>query len=380
MFIINEKIIFKKFLTENTYFFLLTAFSITFIVWVIQAVNNLEIVSEDGHSFFVYSYYTMLIFPKIFGKILPIIFFTSLYYTISRYEDNNELKIFWLNGINKMSFYNVILKYTFVFFFIQIIIVSFLGPISQSKARGYIQDSTLDFFPSLFQEKKFIDTVEGLTIFIESKNSADEFTNIFLKDDTSQYPKIIFAKKGFLLLGNDKRVLRLLDGKFININEAGSATSFNFKKTDFNLSKFLTKTTTHKKIQEISISRLIMCINHVLVKNENTTYEEINCNKESINEILSEVYKRIFKPLYLFLLSSIVIFLITSNYENKNFKKIKFLIFYMGVFSIIISEITVNYSGKSSLSMMLFIFLPLIIFLILSMIFYKKTNYKSKKL
>ena len=68
MFIINEKIIFKKFLSENTYFFLLSSFSMTFIVWVIQAVNQLDIVSEDGHSFLIYFYYMLLIFPKIFRR------------------------------------------------------------------------------------------------------------------------------------------------------------------------------------------------------------------------------------------------------------------------------------------------------------------------
>ena len=159
MFIINEKIIFKKFLTENTYFFLLTSLSIAFIVWIIQAVNNLDIVSEDGHSFFIYFYYIILIFPKILGKVLPVIFFISLFYTLIKYENNNELKIFWLNGINKITFYNVILKYTFIIFIIQIVITSIIGPNLQNKARSYIQNSTIDFFPSLFQEKKFIDTV-----------------------------------------------------------------------------------------------------------------------------------------------------------------------------------------------------------------------------
>ena len=41
----------------------------------------------------------------------------------------------------------------------------------------------MDFFPSLMQEKKFIDTVDKLTIFIQNKNSSEEFENIFLKDD-----------------------------------------------------------------------------------------------------------------------------------------------------------------------------------------------------
>ncbi len=377
MFIINEKIIFRKFLAENTYFFLLAAFSMSFIVWVIQAVNNLDIVSEDGHSFLIYFYYTLLVFPKIFGKILPIIFFTSLYYTLIKYENNNELKIFWINGINKVKFYNIILKYTVVFFFIHVFISSYLGPHLQNKARNYIKSSTLDFFPSLFQEKKFIDTVDKLTIFIESKNSNNEFTNIYLKDETNINPRIIFAKKGFLLSSDNQRVLRLIDGKFINMNYSKTTTSFNFEKTDFNLSKFLTKTTTHRKLQEMEISTLLMCVNYTLIKKEIYNNKNINCNSDSFNEIMSEVYNRIFKPLYLFLLSSIVIFLLTSNNENKNFKKIKSFVFLLGIITIVVSEITVDYSGKANLNTLVSILFPLLMFLILYILFYKKVNYKK---
>ncbi len=376
----NEKIVFKKFLIENSYFFLLTSLSMAFIVWVIQAVNNLDIVAEDGHSFLIYFYYTLLIYPKIFGKVLPLIFFASLFYTLNKYENNNELKIFWINGINKIKFYNVILKYTFLFFILQLFIVSFLGPYLQNKARGYIQNSTLDFFPALFQEKKFIDTVEGLTIFIGGKNDQNEFTDIYLKDDTSINPKIIFAKKGILLLMGDNKVLRLLDGKFINITRNSGNTSFNFEKTDFNLSKFLTKTTTHKKLQETDIVSLLMCLNYTLVKKEIYKNNDINCDDESVREISSEVYSRTFKPFYLFILSSIAIFLLITNYENKNFKTIKLLVFLMGIFLIIISEIAVNYSGKSNLNMLFSILLPLIVFLILYTIFYKKVNYGNIKI
>ena len=379
MLIINEKIIFRKFLTDNTYFFLLATFSMAFIVWVIQAVNNLDIVSEDGHSFLVYFYYTLLIFPKIIGKILPMIFFTSLFYTLIKYENNNELKIFWMNGINKIKFYNVILKYTILFFFIHVFISSYLGPTLQDKAKNYIKGSTLDFFPSLFQEKKFIDTVDKLTIFIDSKNSNDEFINIYLKDETSTNPRIIFAKKGYLVTTNNQRILRLIDGKFINMNYSKKTTSFNFSKTDFNLSKFLTKTITHRKLQETDISILLMCVNYTVIKKEIYNNDNINCNKDSINEITSEVYNRVFKPLYLFLLSSIVIFLITSNNENKNFKMFKPLVFLSGVIIIFISEISVDYSGKANLNTLVSIFFPLIMFLILYITFYIKVSYKNIK-
>jgi lipopolysaccharide export system permease protein len=379
MVIFNEKIVLSKFLSDNNYAFLLSSLSITFVVWTIQAVNNLDIVSEDGHSFLIYFYYTLLLLPKIFSNLLPVIFFTTLFYNIIKYENNNELKIFWINGISKVQFYNAILKYTLVFFFIQVSLTSFLVPHLQNKGKEYIKESTLDFFPSLFQEKKFIDTVSKLTVFIESKNSNGEFYNIYLKDETNKYPRIIIAKKGQLLIIKDRRFLRLLDGKFINVNELGAVTVFDFKKTDFNLSKFLTKTTTYAKLQERKTTQLLSCLNDILIKNKPDTSKEINCNYDSIKDIMSEIYSRIFKPLYLFLLSSIAIFILTSNNEQKKFKKTTMFVFLLGIISIVVSEISVDYSGKNNINMLVTIFFPLFIFLVLYVLFYKRVTYSNYK-
>ena len=379
MLFINEKIVFKKFLTQNSYFFLLTSLSITFIVWAIRAVNNLDIVSEDGHSFFIYINYTLLVFPKIFGQVLPIIFFASLFYNIIKYENNNELKIFWINGINKINFYNVVLRYTFLFFIIQIFLSTVLSPYMQNKAREFIQDSTLDFFPSLFQEKKFIDTVDKLTIFIETKNSMNDLRNIYLKDDSGSSPRIIIAKKGQLISQDNTRILRLYDGKFINMDKDKKSSSFNFERTDFNLSKFVTKSTTYRKVQETYITELFKCANHILIKEMPYEKEYLICNKDGINEIISEIYKRIYKPFYLFLLSSIVILLIISNHEEKKFRNYKFFIFFLGILMLIISEISVNFSGVSNLNLTISIVLPFIIFIFLYFLFYAKVYYKERK-
>ena len=60
--------------------------------------------------------------------------------------------------------------------------------------------STIDFFPSLLKEKKFIDTVENLTIFIEKKNENGEMFNIILKDqiDGVVVLKLFMLKKDIL--------------------------------------------------------------------------------------------------------------------------------------------------------------------------------------
>ena len=379
----NEKIVFKKFLSDNTYFFLLCAISLSLIVWIIQAVNFLDFISEDGHSFDIYFYFTALNFPKIFKNILPFIFFISLFYTISKYEDRNELKIFWINGINKIKFSNVLIKYTFLFFIFQIFLSSLLSPVLQDRARSFLKTSNMDFFPSLMQEKKFIDTVDKLTIFIENKNSSEEFENIFLKDDlSSNKSQIIYAKKGFLKDVNGVRKLILFDGKFLNTDEK-KTTVFNFSQTEFDLTNYVTKSITHPKVQELTTFLLLRCNYSFYVEKKLTRFfnfrdANILCNENFVKEINQELFDRLIKPLYLFLIAVIACFLLTRYKETHKYKFHKIYIFGMGIVTIIFSEMSVNYAGKSLNNTIVFYILPLLLTLIAYLTLRSKLIYKKK--
>ena len=90
-----KKKIFKKLYTEIFVFFLLTLFTLSAIIWILQAVNFLDIVSEDGHSIATYFKYSSLNIPKIISKTFLLSFFLALFYILIVYEENNQLLIYW---------------------------------------------------------------------------------------------------------------------------------------------------------------------------------------------------------------------------------------------------------------------------------------------
>ena len=204
-----KKLLFAHFLKDTFFFFILMTLTLGLIVWVIQAVNYLDFITEDGHGFFVYFSYTLFNFPKIIHRILPFIFFVSLFYQINRYELKNELIVYWTAGVSKLQFIKVILGFSLFFMIFQIIMGSYISPKGQDKARNFIRNSNIDFFPSLFQEGKFIDVVENLTIFIESEKPSGTYNNIYLKEinkglDNSS--RVIYAKKGYLKIQMRKNI------------------------------------------------------------------------------------------------------------------------------------------------------------------------------
>ena len=134
-----KKIIFRKFLTDCSIFFLISLLAASVIIWVFQAVNYLDIIIEDGRDYAVYLNYTLLNFPKIISKILPFLFFFSFSYVIAKYEMNNELIIFWNFGVSKISFVNLFFSFSIILLFIQIILTAFIVPNSQSLARSIVR-------------------------------------------------------------------------------------------------------------------------------------------------------------------------------------------------------------------------------------------------
>ena len=46
---------------------------------------------------------------------------------------------------------------------------SYFSPLTQLKGRELLKNSNIDFFTSLIKEGKFINVVDGLTIFINKK-------------------------------------------------------------------------------------------------------------------------------------------------------------------------------------------------------------------
>ncbi|MBO41599.1 MAG: permease [Pelagibacteraceae bacterium] len=377
-----KKLIFKKFAKDVFQFFLLVSISISLIVWVIQAVNFLDIVAEDGHGFKVYFLYTLLSLPKIFSKILPFIYFISLFYIILKYENENELIIFWTIGIKKIEFVNVLLKFSIFYLILQLLLTTYVVPTTLDKARSYIRGSNVDLFSSIIQEKKFIDVVKNLTIFVEEKDNKGNLKNIFLKEKIEKNKsQTIFAKEGKIQKYDNKSTLLLFDGKIINNNNK-KVNSFEFSKTEINLSKFTTKTTTHPKIQEIGTYNVLNCV--IRLKNINNAYifnvlitkkKLNNCIPENLKNSFQEIFKRLISPFYLLPLCLIACLIIIKSKDDYEYFKYKFGLFILGVITIIISEISIKYTSTKIIQNIHIFTLP-ILFLI---VIYLYIKFKLKK-
>ena len=369
-----KKLIFRRFSIDIAGFFLLAVISIGLIVWIIQAVNYLDFVSEDGHSLKVYFMYSVMSLPKIVGKLTIFVFFISVFFIISKYEDKNEMIVFWTSGVKKIEFINNLFKISILLLIFQLLFNLFLIPKSQDSARSFLRNSEIDFFPFLIKSKKFIDTVSDLTIFIDSKDNNGVFENVYIQDNSdNEKTQVVLAQKGLLGKKNDNIFLILYSGKILNI-DSKKTSIVNFEKTEFNLSRFSTKTILFPKIQEQKTTNLLQCLNSYYKYNKTYNTRLFRCETNVIDSVSREMYKRLVSPFYILIVSLIACLLIIKSKNDFSYSRFKFITFLAGILLIIFAEISIEFITDDLFKNSILVAFPLIITFM--MYFYLKSKSK----
>jgi lipopolysaccharide export system permease protein len=373
-----NKLIFKKILSDYLNFFIIAIISSSLIVWVFQSVNFLDIIIEDGRGYLTYLNYSILNFPKIISKLLPFILFFSFFYILIKYENNNELLIFWNFGVNKIKLVYFFFNFSLIVVVLQIILSSIIVPNSLQFSRAIMTKSNVNLFEGFIKTKRFNDTVKNLTIYSEDKKENGDLINIYIKKDTNLDFQITYAKIGRLKTGSNN-ILELYDGQTINYVDK-KITTFNFQKSDFSLNNLKSNIIEVNKIQETKTMVLLACLNrefnmNLYVLNDiSLSNSAHNCNYKNIDNVFKELYKRFLIPLYTPVLFLTTLILISSSKENKNYASRKVIIFLFNFFLIVFSEVSLKFISKSILENYLIFSIPIILIFFLLLNF----NYQFK--
>ena len=372
-----KKIIFRKLLLDYMSFFLIALLSSAIVIWVFQAVNYLDIMIEDGRSYSVYVSYSILNFPKILNKLFPFVLFFSLYYVTIKYENSNELIIFWNFGIQKIKLVNFVFKFSIILMMIQLLLSSLIVPASQDLARSFLRDSEVNFYENFIKPKRFNDTIKNITIYSEKKDTEGNLYNLYLKKDIDENNfQITYAKKGIFKEFDNTPVLVLFDGETIT-GKNDKITNFSFLKSDFLIDNAEANSfVTQKKTQELSSYSLLRCAKFLISTKQNKTDPKIiNCSTNNSRNIFKEIYKRFLIPIYILILSLTPLILFFLSKENSKYSKLKLITFLIGVFLIIFSETTIRLISESLIRNIIISLLPFIFILTLYLIFLKKFHY-----
>tara|TARA_B100000029_G_scaffold511416_1_gene605394 strand:+ start:367 stop:1491 length:1125 start_codon:yes stop_codon:yes gene_type:complete len=353
-----KKTIYKYLFYEFIKYFTASLFALSAIVWTVQTVNFLDLITEDGHAVGVYFLYSLLILSKVLTKLIPFCFLIATALTINKLEKDNELIALWTSGLNKIHIVNHLVRVSILIMLIQLILLTLVNPALLNLSRTLLKNSELKFISSMFKEKQFNDTVSGLTIFVDKKDENKNFKNIFIRDESTVLSSVgaksstIFAKKGYI--SDNEKFLTLFDGNIQRLSQDGSLSVIKFEKTVLNLSGITTKSITEPKMQETPTVDIITCM-----LGKNSSMHNCNSTKKTLMDIKIEINKRFGMPFYIPLIGLVCCFLLESRKDKKNYHLKRYIYLFIGFLILAMAEVSVRYSGVSLNHTLTYYLLPI---------------------
>tara|TARA_B100001093_G_scaffold498104_1_gene545814 strand:+ start:444 stop:1556 length:1113 start_codon:yes stop_codon:yes gene_type:complete len=364
--------IYQNFTIEIFKTFLIILFGLSMVALTVRAVGFLELIVESGYPVLTYFSYSLLNLFGITTKFIPFSFFLALTVFVVKHSDNSEFSILWSSGVKKIKIVNLFFLVSILIMILNLLFSTFLTPLALNKSRQLLSSDQFNSFLPAVKEKQFSDTFRGFTLIVEKKNG-NRIENIFVHDKNNSLKNLssnsvntssttIIAKNGILRL----RGMTLLEGEIISSKiDSGKNEIINFEQLNINFDDLSTSTIKKPKLQELQTAKLLTCFK--------SSVDKKFCNENFIQEIISNLNRRIILPFYIPIISLICSFLLLKN-EKTVFKKIA--VYSACIFLIIFAEIAIKYTGINNYMLMLFVTLPflLIIFfyLLLSLKFSKE--------
>jgi len=338
--------IYQNYIKEILKTFLVILFGLSIIAWTVRAVNFLDLIVENGYSVLTYFQYSFLNLFGILTKFIPLSFLLALLIFVIKQIQENEFVILWTSGVKKIKLANLFFITSISILCFYLIFSTFITPLALNKSRALLSKDGFNSFLPTIRIQQFSDSFTGFTFFVENKK--DNFIkNVFIHDNlnllknltsnqTNNNSTTVLAQEGIV----QEKNMVLFKGQIITADKKNLESNvIKFEQLNIDLNNLKTDTIIVPKLQETSTINLIKCI--LNPKNEKI----INCKKNSINEIITVLNRRIILPFYIPIISLLCSFLLIKNNAKKNYFLNKYAIFISCFIILLYSEIIVRYTG-----------------------------------
>tara|TARA_B100000035_G_C21019610_1_gene563431 strand:- start:505 stop:1644 length:1140 start_codon:yes stop_codon:yes gene_type:complete len=354
--------IYQNFAKEIIVTFFIILFGLSIIAWTARAVNFLDLIVENGYSVPTYFQYSVLNLFGILTKFIPLALLISLVIFITKQNEENEFTILWTSGVKKIKITNLFFIISVLILFFYLTFSTFFTPLALNKSRSILAKQNFNSFLPTIRVQSFNDSFKGFTFLVEQKNK-NLMKNVFIHDNsntlknlTSQSEEkkstIIIAKSGIV----EEKKMILFDGEIITTKAKNKKNDMiKFQQLNIDLKNLRSDTIVIPKLQETHTTQLINCITGEM--NESI----YNCKKNTKNEIITVLNRRLILPLYILLIPLLCSFLLLKSQKKINFFSNKYSIFGISFLVLLFAEIVIRYTGISKTISILFFFIPIVL-------------------
>jgi lipopolysaccharide export system permease protein len=210
------------------------------IVWTIQALTKVNLVTDSGQSTGAFLFLATLLLPAIIPIVLPFAVLIATTNSLNGLNTDSELTVIHASGAPRQSVFTPILIVASLASLLTVLSGNLVEPYARQRARSLISEARADLISLVIQEGTFKKIDDNIFMQVAKRLPNGLLGGLFIAD--SRDPKsdlIYYAREGAILKENDTSLLVMRDGEIQSRNpENGQLSFIRFTSYAFDLSQF----------------------------------------------------------------------------------------------------------------------------------------------
>jgi lipopolysaccharide export system permease protein len=204
--------------------FLACLVGLTVVIWITQALRELDLITGKGQTFFVFLMVTGLSLPALVTVIAPVALFIAVIYALNRLNGDSELIVMSAAGMHPLRLMRPFATLSALVCTLVAVTTLYLMPASFQELRDLITRIRADFVANLVKEGQFTTLDAGVT-FHYRERQGDALMGIFMQDKREPDRVIVYLAERGRTVDVEGQSFLVLDNGSIHRQQPGSRDS-----------------------------------------------------------------------------------------------------------------------------------------------------------
>ena len=239
--------------------FLIIIVNLTALIWVTQALRDVELMTTQGQTALVFLQITALIVPNLVLLLSPIALVMAVAYVLNKLGTDSEIIVINASGMSPGRLLKPFMAAAAIVSVLVALLSGYLAPESLHSFRRWISEVRTDLVTYVLRPGRFIAAQDGVTFHIRERRGDGELLGVLIDDKRNSAEHVsILAERGEILK-NDHGTFLILQNGTVQRHKTDEADPnlVVFDRYAFELSQFAAPTTTKYSVRERYFWQLI---------------------------------------------------------------------------------------------------------------------------
>jgi lipopolysaccharide export system permease protein len=220
--------------------FALIVVSLTLLIWVTQALREIDLMTNQGQAILIFVGMTGLLIPVLVLIIAPVALMVAVTYTLNKLNADSEMVVMSAAGISPWRLFVPFVFVALVVSLMVAVIGAYLGPKGLRELRTWAAQLRADLVTTIVKPGRFTTIERGLTFHIRERRPNGQLIGILIDDRRDPKERATFLAERGDILENDRGTFLVLESGSVQRREETrrDPTIVLFDRYAFDLSRF----------------------------------------------------------------------------------------------------------------------------------------------